>query len=161
MKNRTSLEPGVASATLERRFWAKVDRRGSEDCWNWTAATRAGGYGVISLGANGAGLIVAHRLSYEMHVGPIPDGLVLDHLCRNRTCVNPAHLEPVTQRVNLQRAPETIPTRNAQKSVCHVGHSLTDPDNTYVVPKTGIRQCRACRRAVDRRRNLNGRKKQL
>lgn len=71
-----------------------------DGCWLWTGSRR-GGYGRAKLA--GIGSIDAHRLSYEHHVGPIPDGLVIDHLCRNRSCINPAHLEPVTTKENIRR----------------------------------------------------------
>ena len=92
---------------LADRFWSKVQKQES-GCWIWTGTrTRDGGYGQIRLPGLYAPLIgpmrLAHRVAYELLVGPIPAGLVLDHLCRNRRCVNPAHLEPVTQRVNIQR----------------------------------------------------------
>lgn len=71
------------------------------ECWVWTGATR-GGYGRVKLSTLGQ-TVSTHRLSYEHHVGPIPDGKVLDHLCRNRACMNPAHLEPVTHQENIRR----------------------------------------------------------
>src|SRR6266496_2265386 len=90
---------------LVTRFWAKVDRSGgSRACWLWTGKTGRDGYGRIGLGGRGALVRVrAHRFAYELLIGPIPDGLQIDHLCRVRHCVNPAHLEPVTQRENILR----------------------------------------------------------
>lgn len=82
----------------ERRFWAKVDKSGG--CWVWTGACNSDGYGnFLFEGANWR----AHRWSYERLVGPIPDGLVIDHLCCVTRCVNPAHLEPVTHLENVRR----------------------------------------------------------
>lgn len=94
---------------IEARFWAKVDK--TETCWLWTAAIRRrSGYGVFS---HQARTMLAHRFAYELLVGPIPDGLVIDHLCRVRHCVNPDHLEPVTQRENLRRGMRWPSSRSA------------------------------------------------
>src|SRR5213593_4533327 len=77
-------------------FWAKVNKA-EGSCWRWTGSQRRGGYGRVRIGGRD---FVAHRVAYELTIGPIPDGLQLDHLCRNRLCVRPAHLEPVTGQVN-------------------------------------------------------------
>lgn len=84
---------------LGERFWSKVDK--TPDCWNWTAA-KSDGYGIFGLGPRNAGVGKAHRLAYESLVGPIPSGMDLDHQCRNRGCVNPAHLKPATRSENVQ-----------------------------------------------------------
>lgn len=85
--------------TVEGRFWAKVNKDAPDDCWEWTAATTAGGYGLI--GVNGA-LVYAHRLSWELANGPIPPEMLVDHRCANRRCVNPGHLRLVTNAQNGQ-----------------------------------------------------------
>jgi HNH endonuclease len=83
---------------IEERFWAKVDRSG--DCWLWTASRLKNGYGCFRIGGKTLG---AHRVAYEIVVGPIPAGTDLDHLCSVKHCVNPAHLEVVTRAVNMKR----------------------------------------------------------
>lgn len=123
------------------RFWEKVHEEG--DCWVWHGA-KTYGYGTFYvLGAYKR----AHRWAFEELRAEIPADLVLDHLCRNRACVNPWHLEPVTQKVNHNRgrATEVAKARNAGQTECIAGHPL-DEVNTYVQPKTGYRYCRTCQR---------------
>lgn len=102
---RTNGDPGGSLAPHTRpadeRFWEKVEKGGPDDCWLWTAnKTAPNGHGRF-LGPDGQ--IMAHRYAYEALVGPIPEGLVIDHLCRVRLCVNPDHLEPVTAEENTRR----------------------------------------------------------
>lgn len=138
-----------AAAGLEQRFWAKVDRSG--DCWEWRAFRGRDGYGRFHVGRDESGNKKkwnAHRVAYELIVGSIPEGLDLDHLCRNRGCVNPAHLEPVTRRENLMRG-ETIVAAAAAKTHCVHGHEYT-PENTIIDGRG--RRCRECRRLQDKAR---------
>jgi hypothetical protein len=123
---------------LPDRFWEKVKITGG--CWLWTARTRTG-YGLFHWERK---TVAAHRLAYEMLVAPIPEGLEIDHLCRVRRCVNPAHLEPVTCRENTLRG-HTVPAANIAKTHCPQGHPY-DEENTYVA-KRGDRHCRKCQRA--------------
>lgn len=121
------------------RFWPKVDRSG--DCWLWLGAKKASGYGNFGLTNNKC--VLAHRFSFELERGPIPEGLELDHLCRNPSCVNPEHLEPVTRAENKRR------TRGIHLlSHCKRGHEFT-ADNTYVC-RYGSRRCRECMRIMER-----------
>jgi hypothetical protein len=114
----------------------------------WTRSTDRKGYGRISLGGRGGRKVLVHRLAYELEVGPIPDGLVIDHVkdrgCRHRHCANVAHLEPVTNEENLRRGKHSGPTK--RKTHCLRGHEYT-PENTYWFPsRPNVRTCRACMR---------------
>lgn len=132
--------------TLTERFWRKVAVTG-DLCWTWTGKQSGGGYGYWYGGHPTQRLV--HRVVYEALVGQIPDGCQLDHLCRNRLCVNPAHLEPVSPRENTRRstAPAAV---NAAKTQCIRGHQFT-PENTYVRPDGRGRACIACIRAKSRK----------
>jgi len=141
------------SASFPERFWAKVDRRGPEECWLWTASLNQAGYGQINPGGGGIPLR-AHRVTYEWLVGPIPEGLELDHLCRNRACVNPKHLEAVTHRENILRGESPMAVR-ARDTACPRGHPY-DEANTYRYAN-GTRRCRACDRRLDRERQPRNR----
>ncbi|ATS93004.1 HNH endonuclease [Mycobacterium phage Superphikiman] len=126
-----------ASAIAEARFHAAT-KPGANGCIEWAAGRDRDGYGVFHLGKS----LRAHRWIYEHVVGAIPEGFVIDHLCRNRACVNPEHLEPVENRENLMRG-ETRARRNAEKVECPQGHPYSG-DNLYVSP-TGGRACKTCR----------------
>jgi hypothetical protein len=124
------------------RILSKI--RYTPDCWEWTGMLCEHGYGVFHLGA---ARVRAHRWVYELLAGPIPAGLVMDHLCRNRKCVRPSHLEPVTDRENILRGvgPSAV---NAAKVRCPKGHEYTarptgTPDRTW-------RFCRVCHRERSR-----------
>lgn len=130
------------------RFWSKVEKLSARSCWVWTF-TVSNGYGAFTLrcddGENRQ--LMAHRIAYTWLVGPIPDGLVIDHLCRNTLCVNPEHLEPVTPATNTLRGLSPWAQR-ARQTHCKRGHEYT-PENTIEKPN-GTRWCRECRRAHDR-----------
>lgn len=93
----------LGDARLPPRFWAKVAVDNETGCWLWTAGYRRGGYARFRYAGAGSKNGAAHRFSYEKLIGPVSGGLQLDHLCRVRHCVNPAHLEPVTPRENTLR----------------------------------------------------------
>lgn len=128
--------PGPKPRPVRDRFMAHVAR--PEDahvkCWEWQGAKDGTGYGKLW---DGKRLSPAHRVAYELFVGPIPSGLQIDHLCRNRACVNPAHLEPVTCRENILRG-VGLSAVNAKKTQCLRGHS-----EWYVW--RGERHCKVCR----------------
>lgn len=135
---------------LPPRFWSKVHVAES-GCWEWTAWIKPAGYGYYN--TNGS-TNLAHRFAYATLVAAIPAHLMCDHLCRNRRCVNPNHIEPVTNRENALRG-ETINARNAAATHCPAGHPY-DEANTYRHPY-GDRRCRACGRESARRRRSKDR----
>ena len=124
---------------LIERFWQKVGK--TEDCWEWRGTKLLSGYCVILL--NGKQLL-AHRVAYEAFVGKIPIGLQIDHLCRNRACVNPAHMETVTRHENIKRGMAGRLTGLSQriKTHCRYGHPYNE-ENTYHRPDNG-RDCKIC-----------------
>ena len=124
------------------RFWPKVAKTAT--CWQWVGARQAGGYGRFLLETGR--LVLAHRWAYESLVGSIPEGMTLDHLCRNTGCVNPEHVEVVTREENAYRG-----NPNVAKTHCKRGHEFT-PENTYTPPKRPhVRDCRTCRSEQRRR----------
>lgn len=121
-------------------------------CWEWAGAKDPRGYGRVGIGPRKGGTALVHRVVYQQVNGPVEDGLELDHLCRNPSCANPAHLEPVTHRENVRRgeAPGLLAARNASITHCPQGHEYT-PENTYIPPGKSGRECRTCRNAATRR----------
>lgn len=139
------------------RFWTKVVKGGPGDCWAWSGEHTPKGYGRFVFGGRARRREYAHRVSWTLARGPIPDGMVIDHVCRNRGCCNPDHMEVVTSRENTLRG-DGVTAAHAQKTHCRNGHPLSG-DNVSVV-KNGkkqamARKCLACRRvstAMDRLR---------
>lgn len=132
---------GFVFRTLAERFDEKVIR--GDGCWAWTGFVDKRGYARLREGGRRSPVLYGHRYSYERFVGPIPEGLELDHLCRNRACVNPSHLEAVTRRVNQLRgnAPMMVVHRSGR---CARGHERT-PENTYFHRDGRAAYCKVCR----------------
>lgn len=150
---------------LAERFWVKVDKRGPDDCWHWTASLHNQGYGQIGMGHGHARL--AHHVVWLLTYGQWPSGDV-DHDCHNldpdcpggvaclhRRCVNPAHLRQVDRRTNLRASRHTQTSINAAKTHCNNGHPF-NAQNTYIRPD-GYRDCRICRAAAEARRRAKNR----
>lgn len=135
--------PRRSGRTPVERFWLKVERGTGDQCWNWLGAKNSYGYGNFWTGTV---YTAAHRFSYELEHGSRPDD-VLDHLCRNRGCVNPAHLESVTNRENILRG-EAPAALNARKAHCPAGHPY---DYVRVTRYGSGRDCKTCKREALRR----------
>lgn len=141
---------GRKVGTPLERLMSKREIDPETGCWNWTGSVVRTGYGQIKVRK---GLVQrTHRVMYEALVGPIPEGLDLDHLCRNRRCMNPEHLEPVTERENALRG-QGPAARNAMKTHCPRGHPYSG-GNLYIIPSTGGRMCRTCSKEGERRRRI-------
>lgn len=151
-------DPLWVPMTREQRIDSHIDRQPG-GCWLWTAAVNDSGYGVTT--TDGARYAMAHRAVYEIHVGPIPEGLHLDHTCHtmdsscagglgcpHRRCVNPEHLEPVTPQENNRRS-LSLSAQNATKTHCPQGHEYSEA-NTY--RRDGRRECRSCHAERERQR---------
>lgn len=131
------------------RFMAKVQKpEASDGCWMWTSYKNRRGYGMFSLGGRSGRPVLAHRFAYFHLVGPVGEGLHLDHLCRNPACVNPAHLEPVTARENCRRSP----IHNGSKTHCPKGHEYT-PENVVRCPSRPTH--RLCRKCIESRKRVS------
>lgn len=141
---RRTGDPIDRRPTVLDRFHSAYKVDPDTGCWLWQRPLNPQGYGWFKLDGKDSG---AHRAAYQLLVGQIPDGLVLDHLCRVRNCVNPAHLEPVTQRENTMRgvAPNVLAHH---RNECVYGHELVG-DNVFT--EDGVRRCRTCRRAQGRK----------
>jgi HNH endonuclease len=142
-QRRTGALDLAPRTSFEDRLWQRVEKR-PDGCWVWVAALNGSGYGVVGRDSK---VYRVHRIVYELLVRSIPDGLDLDHLCRNRACCNPAHLEPVTNRENWLRGqhPTAVTVRTDR---CQRGHSMADAQTR----PNGSRYCKPCAKAAQLRR---------
>lgn len=136
--------------SLRDRIEGSVAYEPNTGCWLWVRAKSVDGYGRIKIDGEN---VSAHRTSYAAYLGPIPEGLTIDHLCRTRLCVNPDHLEAVPMGVNVLRGMNTA-AQNARKTHCKRGHAL-EGGNLYVT-RVGERRCKQCRRDGQREWKLRG-----
>lgn len=116
------------------------------NCWEWKGGHNSTGYGMFWLNGKTKS---AHRIAYELHIGPVPEGLHLDHLCRNHGCVNPMHLEPVTLGENIRRGI----SHNGSKTHCAQGHPYNEKNTG--LRRNGRRWCKECNRILMRKRTLS------
>ncbi len=137
------------------RFWSKVEKHGS-NCWEWCGHTKTIGYGNFYLDGKS---VLAHRVSYCMHIGGDIDGLDIHHTCENKSCVNPDHLEAVSRKQHIALTPASKGYRALAFNVCKSGHVFS-PDNTWT-SSSGSRQCRECSRQRQRQIYKDSGKKKL
>lgn len=130
---------------IETRLEAKIER--TSDCWFWTGLLTHNGYGQFTYREDGKiKCTMAHRAVYRVHVGEIPEGMTLDHLCMNRNCVNPEHLEPVTLGDNIRRSPRAV------SETCKYGHVYKEQSNFYKLKKA--RRCHECHATAEAQRGM-------
>lgn len=148
-----------STATLEDRFWTRVLPEPNSGCWLWVGAYRDSGnkgYGRLYVGRK---LRYAHAVAWELYRGAIPEGMEIDHLCRNEICVNPQHLEPVPHTVNLARG-YGPPAVNSRKTHCKRGHEFTVENTMWITTRPGKRdrRCRTCVQIWERKYKREWRK---
>ena len=145
MEAKTETPKSIFDLSVEKRWsiatrlWSNVEK--TFGCWVWLGAKTRDGYGKLIVGQKS--LFLAHRASYELTSGRIPNGKELDHLCRNRLCINPSHLEIVTKRENILRG-ISFSAINARKTTCLKGHLLEGDNLLPSMKLKGLRVCRTC-----------------
>ncbi len=142
--------------SLPDSFWDRVEQPGSDACWPWRSYLNHSGYGTFAVKQEDGRYRkhLAHRLAYEALVGPITEGLVIDHLCRNRSCCNPKHMEPVTIGENVMRG-DTLTARYSKRTHCSKGHELTSENLRRRSGQKGRgRECLTCHNERNRMRRV-------
>lgn len=137
--------PETKAADPMEALWPRIMAEPNTGCWLWIGTTDKLGYGRLWWEGRPS---LAHRVVYNAAKAPIPNGLSLDHLCRNPTCVNPDHLEPVTHKVNVLRG-EGFGAKNKRKMHCDNGHPFTEVNTIERTDGSGWRACRTCRNAAN------------
>ena len=140
-----------AKSTMQERIFRWSDVNQSSQCWEWIGCKEKDGYGRVNAEIDGTRETLAHRASYRTFVGQIPDDKEIDHICKNRCCVNPAHLRPLTHLENVARGDYSTTHRNKVKTHCKRGHALSGKNLLMEIGKSGpARKCRACRSLMQR-----------
>lgn len=132
------MSPRTTKTNFSNRFWSKVSKTG--ECWLWIGSLNNNGYGQMRINTRSH---LAHRLSYELTYGKISKGLVVNHLCEMPNCVNPKHLEAITQLENVHKGRASRSKPHKQRAYCKNGHSMV-PENVYIYKNN--RACRECRK---------------
>jgi len=141
------MQPEFGDSRLPKKFWDKCGIDSATECWSWTAS-KVRGYGQFHLSG---GNVLAHRHAYESLVAQVPRVMTCDHLCRNRACCNPSHIDIVTNKENVLRG-ESFSAKNARKTHCILGHPLSGDNLLLNVRKSGStdRVCRTCKNVTAR-----------